>query len=52
MGLRLLIAAFLPAAVTAVERGGGRVVFSGSASDGAGWSLVYPSAGRPSRPSV
>ena len=52
MGLRLLVAAFLPVAVTAVERGRGRVVFSGSSSDGAGWSLVYPTASRPARPSV
>jgi DNA invertase Pin-like site-specific DNA recombinase len=52
MGLRLLIGAVVPVAVTAVERGRGRVVSSGSSSDCAGWSVVYPSAGRRARLSV
>jgi DNA invertase Pin-like site-specific DNA recombinase len=51
MGLHLLIAGSLPA-VTGVERGRGQLVFSGSSSDRAGWSLVYPSASRAARPAA
>jgi hypothetical protein len=47
--LRLLIAAVGPAAVaaTAAERGHRRVVLAGGWMDGSGWTLTYPTSGRP-----
>lgn len=47
--LRLLIAAVGPAAVavTAAERGDRRVVLGGRSMGGSGWTLSYPTLGRP-----
>ena len=47
--LRLLLAAVGPAAVavTAAERGDRRVVLGGRSMGGSGWTLSYPTLGRP-----
>jgi DNA invertase Pin-like site-specific DNA recombinase len=52
--LRLLIAAVGPAAVaaTAAERGHRRIVLTGGRMDGSGWTLSYPTSGRPRSVSV
>jgi DNA invertase Pin-like site-specific DNA recombinase len=47
--LRLIIAVVGPAAVAAAaaERGHRRVVLAGRWMDGSGWTLIYPTSGRP-----
>jgi hypothetical protein len=45
--LRLLIAAVGPLAATAAERGDRRIVMGGRSIGGDGWTLTYPTSGRP-----
>jgi hypothetical protein len=45
--LRLLIAAVGPLAATAAERGDRRIVMGGRSIGGGGWTLTYPTSGRP-----